>query len=116
MTAFASYVRSQLRSTDLVGRYGGEEFGVLLYGAGEDEGRHVAERLRAGVASLSLEVDGRTLHFTVSIGLTTLGNGDLQAALSAADRALYEAKRLGRNRVSNGHGPIQATPIGLRPA
>lgn len=78
-------------------RYGGEEFSVLLVDRGLDEGRRVAEELRAAIA----DTDFQGVPVTISIGVAQWrrGEGSLTAALDRADRALYEAKRNGRNRV-----------------
>jgi diguanylate cyclase (GGDEF)-like protein len=78
-------------------RYGGEEFSVLLVDLGLEEGRRVAEELRAAIA----DADFQGVPVTISIGVAQWrrGEGSLTAALDRADRALYEAKRNGRNRV-----------------
>lgn len=101
---FAAFVSSQLRSTDLFGRYGGEEFCALLSDADEAGAHSAAERLRAGVAAMSIDMGGEILRFTVSIGLAPAGNGDLRETIRRADIALYEAKGLGRNIVKNVSG------------
>jgi diguanylate cyclase (GGDEF)-like protein len=100
LASFAAFARTQLRPTDLIGRYGGEEFCVLLQGTDEHEGLRVAERLRTGVADMAIDVGGRALRITVSIGLTRLDDdGDLRASIRKADIAPYRAKGLGRNLV-----------------
>ena len=100
LASFSAFARRQLRPTDLIGRYGGEEFCVLLQGTNEREGLRVAERLRTGVADMAIGVGGRALRITVSIGLTRLDDdGDLRASIRKADIALYRAKALGRNLV-----------------
>jgi len=99
LVAFAAAVRRELRNEDLFGRYGGEEFCVLLCGADEREGRGVAERLCAAVARLAIDMNGEALRMTVSIGVAPLAGVDLQAAIQRADVALYCAKNGGRNRV-----------------
>src|SRR5262249_15598671 len=75
LAVFAASVRAQLRPHDLVA--GGEEFCVLLLGLDEQEACRVAERLRATVAALAIDVEGQTLGFTVSIGVAALVDGDL---------------------------------------
>ncbi len=99
LAAFAAAVRAELRAHDLVGRYGGEEFCALLRGADDQEARRIAERLRAAVAALSIDVDGQALRFTVSIGVAPLADVDLPATMRRADAALYRAKDRGRNQV-----------------
>lgn len=100
LIAFANLARGQLRPSDLIARYGGEEFCALLRDVDEPEARRIAERLRAGIAELSIDVDGRPLRITTSIGLARL-DGDLETAMRKADAALYRAKALGRNQVQS---------------
>lgn len=93
-----------LRAADRLGRYGGEEFLVLLPEAVLEQAHTVAERMRKAVARQqgSATVPG----CTISIGLACVREGDssLSAVLSRADAALYDAKHLGRNRVEVGQG------------
>ena len=94
-----------VHADERVVRYGGEEFFVLLPGAGETLAHARAERIRAAIESLPIEHAGEIRGVTVSVGVatfhpdTTLSYGDL---LEITDRALYEAKRQGRNRVVRG--------------
>jgi diguanylate cyclase (GGDEF)-like protein len=93
--------KKELRKVDILGRIGGEEFAVLLPETGLDQALEVAERLRSVVdeTEMLLAGDG-SLHFTISLGVATLGPEDsLDRLLMAADRALYDAKHTGRNRV-----------------
>ncbi|HEX6706993.1 MAG TPA: GGDEF domain-containing protein [Albitalea sp.] len=92
---------AHMRDIDRVGRYGGEEFVVLLPGTAEQEARLTAERLRAKVEALPPRWQERALRLTVSIGVSQWrGEGDDVASLMArADEALYRAKEAGRNRV-----------------
>lgn len=95
-------IRGQLRVNDIPCRYGGEEFGVILPETGSDQGLEVAERIRSVVAREPIELpDGGSLRITVSVGIATFPGGarDEQQLVSAADLALYQAKRTGRNRV-----------------
>jgi diguanylate cyclase (GGDEF)-like protein len=93
LAAVAKAISDNVRECDFAARYGGDEFAVLLHGASQEVARHVAERVRTAVAG-SLE-----LPVTVSIGIAEQ-TGDRRLTLLAADRALYEAKRAGRNRVA----------------
>jgi diguanylate cyclase (GGDEF)-like protein len=92
-----------VRSTDLVGRFGGDEFCALLFCAGRDDAVATAERIRRGIEAL--EFGNSFLTVTASVGLATvpiLGADsaiDLPELMAAADRALYRAKDGGRNRV-----------------
>lgn len=95
-----SALRLSVRGYDQLGRFGGDEFTATLPGADCAEAVHVAERLRFAVAAMS--PDAGT---TVSIGVAVLGahGNDLTDLLTAADAALYRAKRTGRNRVALAH-------------
>jgi two-component system cell cycle response regulator len=96
----AERLRTHLRSADVVARYGGEEFMVVVAGAAAEEGRLVAERLRAAVAQDPIAAAGRLLDVTLSIGVAGGPAGTAADALvAAADAALYRAKNAGRNRV-----------------
>ncbi len=89
-----------VRGGDLVARWGGEEFCVVAL-AGGAQVKDLAERLRAAIADSPFETSAGALHITVSVGSASISR-DVPAAddmLRAADRALYEAKRTGRNRV-----------------
>lgn len=94
--------RAHIREVDIVGRMGGEEFAILLPQTGFPAALDIAERLRAAIAQTTLPLaDGQMLRFTVSIGGYTFTGRQLAVdeLLKAADRALYAAKRHGRNRV-----------------
>jgi len=108
LVAFANLARGHLRPSDLVARYGGEEFCALLRDVDEQEARRIAERLRARIADLSIDVDGHPLRITASIGLARL-DGDLETTMRKADAALYRAKALGRNRVQSA-GDVSEKP------
>ena len=96
---FATVVINNLRITDLSGRIGGEEFAALLPCALE-EGAAVAERVRESFAASGIVSDDGPVDTTVSIGVAGGPAGtELEVLLAAADTALYQAKRAGRNRV-----------------
>lgn len=97
----ATTIAQELRQSDLLGRFGGEEFVVLLPGADIEEAGRVAERLRARVGGMEIAVDGVPVAITVSVGVAVAGDhgDDLVELLTAADLALYRAKETGRNRV-----------------
>lgn len=100
LVALAAVMRAALRSSDLLGRIGGEEFLAILPGADPERAAEVAERLRAAVAALRLP-ERPELGFSISIGLVNLGDlaPDWESLLLRADECLYEAKRGGRDRV-----------------
>jgi diguanylate cyclase (GGDEF)-like protein len=96
---FAAVVVNTLRTTDLSGRVGGEEFAALLP-CSVEEALFAAERVREAFESAGIAVDGTPVKTTVSIGVAGGQAGsDLDVLLAAADHALYAAKRNGRNRV-----------------
>jgi len=93
--------RRCIRDVDILGRYGGEEFLVLLPNTDREEARMVAERIRHAVRAARAPVPGDPLRVTVSLGVSVYGaeTTHAQALVAAADAALYRAKRGGRNRV-----------------
>lgn len=97
----ATTVAQQLRQSDLLGRFGGEEFVVLLPGSDTTEACQAAERLRSEVGCMDIAVDDVPVSITISIGVAVIGDhgNDLVELLTAADLALYRAKGTGRNRV-----------------
>ncbi len=103
LRAFAQVARKLLRRGDLVGRYGGEEFCLVLKDAGSDVASVMAERLRRQVMDDLREVEGHAVEATVAIGVASLEAGQRVAGIDrmidAADHALYAAKDGGRNRV-----------------
>lgn len=96
----ASVIRNSLRASDIVSRWGGEEFLVLLKNVSADRAGILAEKLRDAVAQYKLNLGKQHLSVTVSLGTAMYRNGDTADQLiSRADTALYEAKDQGRNRV-----------------
>jgi len=98
----AAAMRGCLRRHDVLGRLGGEEFALLMPGAGKDTALQVAERIRAEIEALSYVQKGTHVPLSVSGGVATCGTdgADWDALFSAADRALYAAKNAGRNRMA----------------
>jgi diguanylate cyclase (GGDEF)-like protein len=104
LAGVAAALNGGLREYDLAGRFGGEEFSLLLPDTDVDEAVRVAERLRLILSRIAIpaqSADGQDAHITVSIGVAVLAPGlnDLTDLLAAADSALYRAKRAGRNLV-----------------
>lgn len=98
----AEVLRESAREIDHVGRYGGEEFLVLLPGASAEDARAFAERARAAIAAREFAYAGGTLQRTMSAGVASWPHPELrhqEALVKAADDALYVAKSSGRNRV-----------------
>jgi len=102
LEAIAQYMRSHMRVGDLCGRIGGEEFAILLPGSDESRATAIAERFRAGIADLVVDMEGKPISVTVSIGVAATNGGrkSLDALFVQSDRAMYCAKHAGRNRVS----------------
>jgi diguanylate cyclase (GGDEF)-like protein len=127
LRAVTSGLREQLRSYDLAGRFGGEEFAILLPQTREAQALRIAERLRTHIASLAIPVGedaatGPVVRLTVSVGVASLDRigSELTDLLAAADAALYLAKQAGRNqtRIATAGTPTplaQAVPA-ARPA
>jgi len=95
--------RQTLRGVDIFGRLGGEEFGIILPETDTERARQVAERVRQAIAATPVPlVQGGAVFFTTSVGVATFcaSDGNVDAVLTRADQALYNAKRSGRNRVS----------------
>jgi len=115
LRAVTDGLRSQLRVYDLAGRFGGEEFVILLPHAREVDALTVAERLRAHIAALAIPVnegdeDGPSVHLTISVGVAALDgvSRELTDMMAAADSALYYAKTTGRNKT---HVVSAAAPV-----
>ena len=99
-----------VRDVDVAGRYGGDEFGIVLPEADTAQACVVAERIRHSVQAASLGTDG-SLRCTVSIGLALVGP-EMHGSrdwITGADQALYRAKTLGRNRVATPAPNLKST-------
>jgi two-component system cell cycle response regulator len=104
LQAVAAALRANTRAIDIVARYGGEEFVVVMPATDRDNAASAGERLRAAVDALVFEPErGRRCHLTVSIGTACTQPGPCtpESLLLVADRALYDAKRAGRNTVAH---------------
>ena len=100
LQAFAGTVRASVRDTDVLARWGGEEFVLMLTDTSADQARGLLERIRQAVQALEIAHSAGSLQLTVSIGLAQHLPGDtVEHTLERADQALYRAKALGRNRV-----------------
>ena len=128
LSEVATLIREQLRSTDVLGRYGGEEFAALLVNAQKEMALEIAERIRGAIEAKRFErEDGGWLSATISIGVSSLRGDDGNAEhlaeelVDRADQALYLAKNAGRNRVvpaleeENEESPEGASVTELKP-
>lgn len=95
----SSSICQQLREGDIAGRYGGEEFGIILTGTRREGASLLAERLRNQIEQLSLVIGDEIIKFTISLGICELDTSiaSYQEWLERADQALYQAKENGRN-------------------
>lgn len=98
----AKILRKSIRKTDIAGRYGGEEFVVLLIDTECENATLFAERLRKNIADSTVTYDSEDIKYSVSLGLTQLGRDvrDYTQWLEQADQALYYSKEHGRNRLT----------------
>jgi diguanylate cyclase (GGDEF)-like protein len=101
LRTIADSIRRVLRRTDLIGRMGGEEFGVFLPGCARPEAEIIAERIRATVAAAVPSIEAPSLRLSVSVGGAVFQTvPQFKALFRIADQQLYLAKRAGRNRVA----------------
>jgi diguanylate cyclase (GGDEF)-like protein len=101
LRSIAKQCRLCLRKTDLLGRFGGDEFVILLSETDVDGATETAERIRRAIEATSVEISGMDIRITASVGLASLSSESpsVDALLAGADAALYAAKKKGRNRV-----------------
>ena len=113
LRAVADAARATVRTSNVVCRYGGEEFGVILVDTDQPEAVLACERLRRAIAEVTITTDaGTTIGVTASFGIATrtaASSFDAAELIAAADEALYTAKRTGRNRVV--HRETEATEV-----
>lgn len=100
LRGFAQALQSNLRQSDIICRWGGEEFILLLKDTGSSTAHQLAEKIRQQTEQQTFVFNGVNLHISASIGITELHRADsLEQLIGRADRALYRAKQSGRNRV-----------------
>ena len=102
LAAVSAAMRDLLRDCDLCGRFGGEEFALLLPRTTAAQALEVTERIRQGISQIAIPRDGTAaIRVTISIGVAVPSQArrTLDDLLAAADHALYQAKRSGRDRV-----------------
>ncbi len=98
----AGALRHTMRETDIAGRYGGEEFGLILTGTATEGAFAVAERLRTRIEALIVRHEGHEIRYTVSLGIAPVG-ADMNEPgewIAGSDQALYASKHAGRNRTT----------------
>jgi diguanylate cyclase (GGDEF)-like protein len=124
LRAVATELRERVRTEDVVARFGGEELVVIARGVDVNGTRQFAERLRAIVEALRIEIDDKVIAVTVSIGVAHSHAGPAavrpEGLVASADNALYAAKRAGRNRAllaeSVGKYSVQGEPEEVSPS
>lgn len=101
----ARMLRENMRTTDVAGRYGGEEFTVILVDTRAEKAKIFAERLRKTVAACTIEYEGLTIKYTISLGIAEVNEdiANYQEWLECSDKSLYYAKEHGRNQVAIYH-------------
>jgi diguanylate cyclase (GGDEF)-like protein len=113
LTSMAALMRRAVRDIDAIGRYGGEEFGIVLPHTDLDRALVLAERLRRQIECQAFEAGEGSVRITASIGIAHIPDVTIRSVsdwIAAADSALYDAKALGRNRVVV-HVPDQALSV-----
>jgi diguanylate cyclase len=103
LVVVAESLATGIRGTDFVARYGGEEFVMLLPGTPLESGAAIANQLREAIAQTGFHFRGVPVSVTISCGVTLVQEGDTAGEVfDRADRAMYQAKNSGRNKVVNG--------------
>ena len=113
LQALARHLQEHLRSADVLGRYGGEEFAILLPHTSQEEAVQAAERLRQDVGEAPVVTSAGPLHITLSIGVACYDpdrDATVDALVDRADQAMYAAKQGGRDQVQI-HPGVKASPI-----
>ncbi len=98
----AKRTKEKIRSTDAIGRYGGDEFGILLLNTNEKQARWIGEKIRKAVSEKPFLVEGITHYVTISVGISPNQSSHAHAEewIREADKALYRSKKSGKNRLS----------------
>ncbi len=110
LMAIGAACRTAVRSDDVIGRLGGEEFAMLMPLTDQDTAYRIVDRLREAVAAIAIPTsDGRSVSVTISIGMAMFENTQIDRLLLDADRALYLAKERGRNRIVLSERVVAAT-------
>ena len=110
-------LRQSIRETDVPGRYGGDEFVLILINTKPKDAFILAERLRKKIEALTVTFEGKAIKYTVSLGIAeaTPAMQDHKEWLQCADQALYTSKESGRNKTST-HKPAAAKKTVVRKA
>ena len=111
VTVIGEAIKNCVRTSDIVARYGGDEFIALLTHTSAEHARHAAERIRSAIDNTSFDMDGNRISSTVSIGIASYPDCALEPnqVMNKADVALYRSKNSGRNRVTYYEQVLEAT-------
>ena len=111
VTVIGEAIKNCVRTSDIVARYGGDEFIALLTHTSAEHARHAAERIRSAIDTTSFDMDGNRISSTVSIGIASYPDCALEPnqVMNKADVALYRSKNSGRNRVTYYEQVLEAT-------
>jgi diguanylate cyclase (GGDEF)-like protein len=112
ITTIAQSIKDSVRTTDVLARYGGDEFVVLMTHTSTEHARMAAERIRAAIHNTAFDMKGNRISTTVSIGIASFPEGVAEAAevLDKADIALYKSKQSGRDRVTYYDQELETIP------
>ncbi len=113
ITTIAQSIKDSVRSTDVLARYGGDEFVILMAHSSTDNARMAAERIRTAIHNTSFDIKGNRISTTVSVGIASFPEsveepGDV---LEKADIALYKSKQSGRDRVTYYDSELETVPV-----
>ncbi|MDI6791715.1 MAG: diguanylate cyclase [bacterium] len=96
----SNIIGQQIREVDFLARFGGDEFGVILPETAEEDAAQIAERIRAAIDKYSYTINEKTISLSASLGVSTFPAPSKKELFDRADKALYQAKQEGRNRVN----------------
>lgn len=100
LISIGKFIRHQIRNSDIFARYGGEEFVIIFPASKQVAAKQILDKVRISCANHHFKIDALQLQLTISIGITEVEQGDDEASIiKRADKALYEAKNNGRNRI-----------------
>lgn len=111
-------IQINIRETDILGRYGGDEFSILLPETSTDQALEIADRLRLVIAEADFEIENKMIKTTISIGVSSTNKqvSDFSQLLLSADLALYDAKNEGRNTIYFHSWPFRESNDGIQPS
>ena len=112
ITTIAQSIKDSVRNTDVLARYGGDEFVVLMSHTSTDHAHMAAERIRTAIHNTAFDMKGNRISTTVSVGIASFPDGVTEATevLDKADIALYKSKQSGRDRVTYYDQELEAVP------